>query len=70
AIWLSLAYRLEFLGEQVYLPLWMAGAVFLVANNFVLVKLIQAGMTESDMHMLRKVLKAYQFLERNKRARM
>ncbi|KIO20547.1 glycosyltransferase family 50 protein [Tulasnella calospora MUT 4182] len=42
AIWLSLAYRLEFLGEQVYLPLWMAGAVFLVANNFVLVKLVQA----------------------------
>ncbi|KAG9010333.1 GPI mannosyltransferase 1 [Tulasnella sp. 427] len=42
AIWLSLAYRLEFLGEQVYLPLWAAGAVFLVANNFVLVKLVQA----------------------------
>ncbi|KAG8900488.1 GPI mannosyltransferase 1, partial [Tulasnella sp. 403] len=42
AVWLSLAYRLEFLGEEVYLPLWGASGLFLVLNSFVLVRLLQA----------------------------
>lgn len=32
AIWLSLAYRLEFLGESVYRELWAAGVGFFVVN--------------------------------------
>ncbi|KAG9013002.1 GPI mannosyltransferase 1 [Tulasnella sp. JGI-2019a] len=41
AIWLSLAYRLEFLGQNVFLYLWFAGATFLTGQNYVLVKIIQ-----------------------------
>ncbi|KAF8506173.1 GPI mannosyltransferase 1 [Hysterangium stoloniferum] len=43
AIWLSTAYRLEFLGEQVYLPLWLASMVFLAGNSWVLVKMLSGA---------------------------
>jgi len=42
AIWLSIAYRLEFLGQQVFLVLWFSAAGFLVANSYVLVKVMKA----------------------------
>lgn len=32
AIWLSLAYRLEFLGEAVFRELWLAGVGFFIVN--------------------------------------
>ncbi|QRV86716.1 phosphatidylinositol glycan, class M [Ceratobasidium sp. AG-Ba] len=36
AIWLASAYRLELLGESVYVWVWAASVVFLVSNGFVL----------------------------------
>jgi len=41
AAWLSIAYRLEFLGSQVYLPLWAAGIVYVAANSYVLAEIIR-----------------------------
>jgi phosphatidylinositol glycan class M len=32
ALWLSQGYRLEFLGESVFLELWVCGALWLVVN--------------------------------------
>jgi len=42
ALWLSIAYRLELLGQNVFFSLWLASAAFLLTNNYVLVKVIQA----------------------------
>ncbi|KAH0896129.1 hypothetical protein HID58_045697 [Brassica napus] len=39
--WLLWGYMLEFKGVNVFLQLWMASLVFLAANTFVLVKIIQ-----------------------------
>uniref|UniRef100_A0A1J3IGD0 GPI mannosyltransferase 1 n=1 Tax=Noccaea caerulescens TaxID=107243 RepID=A0A1J3IGD0_NOCCA len=39
--WLLWGYMLEFKGINVFLQLWMASLVFLAANTFVLVKIIQ-----------------------------
>lgn len=36
AVWLSQAYRLEFLGESVFGEMWAAGMLFLLANAGVL----------------------------------
>ena len=41
AVWLSIAYRLEFLGSQVYLLLWTAGTVYVAANSYVLAEIIK-----------------------------
>ena len=41
AAWLSIAYRLEFLGSQVYLPLWTAGIIYVAANSYVLAEIIR-----------------------------
>jgi len=54
AAWLSIAYRLEFLGSQVYLPLWTAGTVYVAANSYVLAEIIKGytfakdGVHDSD----------------------
>ena len=32
AVWLSIAYRLEFLGEPVFRELWAAGVAFFAVN--------------------------------------
>ncbi|GAB1517163.1 GPI mannosyltransferase 1 [Rhizoctonia solani] len=42
AIWLGIAYRLELLGQSVYLWVWAASILFLVSNAFVLGELIAA----------------------------
>jgi len=42
ALWLAIAYRLEFLGEAVYAHLWGAGVVFLALNSFVISELVLA----------------------------
>lgn len=42
ALWLSIAYRLEFLGEPTYLQLWGAGVLFLLANSFIIGELVLA----------------------------
>ncbi|KAF8343989.1 glycosyltransferase family 50 protein [Cantharellus anzutake] len=42
ALWLSIAYRLEFLGQDVFLPLWLSSILFLFANCYVLVELVKA----------------------------
>lgn len=41
AAWLSIAYHLEFLGSQVYLPLWTAGTAYVAANSYVLAEVIR-----------------------------
>jgi phosphatidylinositol glycan class M len=41
AIWLSFAYRLEFLGENTFFALWIAGLGFFMANVWILVSFIQ-----------------------------
>ncbi|THV06697.1 glycosyltransferase family 50 protein [Dendrothele bispora CBS 962.96] len=42
AFWLGEAYRLEFLGEDVFLSLWMRGLVYVLGNCWVLVELMKA----------------------------
>jgi len=39
--WLLWGYMLEFKGVNVFLPLWIASLLFLAANTFVLVRIIQ-----------------------------
>eukprot|EP01059_Diplonema_ambulator_P005712 TRINITY_DN15500_c0_g1_i1.p1 TRINITY_DN15500_c0_g1~~TRINITY_DN15500_c0_g1_i1.p1 ORF type:complete len:392 (+),score=55.63 TRINITY_DN15500_c0_g1_i1:40-1176(+) len=39
-LWLSVAYRLEFLAEQVYIPLWACSGLFLAANTLAIVSII------------------------------
>ncbi|XP_010683025.2 GPI mannosyltransferase 1 [Beta vulgaris subsp. vulgaris] len=39
--WLMWGYLLEFKGKNVFLPLWIAGLLFLAANSFVLVAIIR-----------------------------
>ncbi|KAF5389791.1 hypothetical protein D9757_003662 [Collybiopsis confluens] len=41
ALWLSEAYRLEFLGVNVFYRLWIRGLVYVVGNCWVLVQLMQ-----------------------------
>ena len=36
ALWLSEAYKLEFLGENVYWGLWVRGLIYVVGNCWVL----------------------------------
>jgi phosphatidylinositol glycan class M len=35
-LWLSEAYKLEFLGQNVFLGLWIRGCVYLLGNVWVL----------------------------------
>lgn len=41
AVWLSIAYCLEFLGSQVYLLLWATSTVYVAANSYVLAEVIK-----------------------------
>ncbi|KAG8966236.1 GPI mannosyltransferase 1 [Tulasnella sp. 419] len=45
AIWLSIAYRLELLGFNVYLPLWGASILFSLINYFILGQILQSYAT-------------------------
>ena len=36
ALWLAEAYRLEFLGQQVFFGLWMRSCIYLLGNAWVL----------------------------------
>lgn len=36
ALWLSFAYKLEFMGEQVFFLLWICGIVFFVVNTWII----------------------------------
>ena len=40
--WLYWGYRLEFLGENVFLELWFAGALFFLGNCWIVGKLLAA----------------------------
>lgn len=42
ALWLAEAYRLEFLGENVFLGLWARGLVYVLGNCYVLVGIMDA----------------------------
>lgn len=42
ALWLSEAYKLEFLGEPVFFALWLRGLVYVAGNCWVLVQLMAA----------------------------
>lgn len=39
-LWLSQAYRLEFLGENTFLLLWLSGILFFLLNIFLLIQFI------------------------------
>lgn len=41
ALWLSQGYRLEFLGEEVFLELWFSGLIMLGVNAWLVVSLIK-----------------------------
>jgi phosphatidylinositol glycan class M len=34
-LWLNIAYKLEFLGQEVFTPLWAASILFMLANTWV-----------------------------------
>lgn len=42
ALWLSEAYKLEFLGQNVFFGLWTRGLIYVVGNCWVLVKIMGA----------------------------
>ncbi|KAJ2926429.1 hypothetical protein H1R20_g10662, partial [Candolleomyces eurysporus] len=42
ALWLGGAYKLEFLGENVYFGLWLRGLVYTIGNCWVLVQIMKA----------------------------
>ena len=39
--WLFWAYRLEFLGKNTFLPLWVAGCMFFLANVTIFVQMVR-----------------------------
>jgi len=43
ALWLSTAYRLEFLAQPTYLPLWAAGLLLFLGSVFGLGVLLDAA---------------------------
>lgn len=47
ALWLSIAYRLEFLAQNVFLPLWAASLVFLGANTWCICVLLDSYRIEA-----------------------
>ena len=40
--WLAVAYRLEFLGHDVFEPLWRASVAFFAANAWLLARIVRA----------------------------
>ncbi len=42
ALWLSEAYKLEFLGQNVFFGLWVRGLVYVVGNCWVLAGIMDA----------------------------
>ncbi|TIB74558.1 hypothetical protein E3Q10_00998 [Wallemia mellicola] len=42
AVWLSIAYKLEFLGQPVFIPLWIASLFWFIINVYVLGSLIRS----------------------------
>jgi GPI mannosyltransferase 1 subunit M len=42
ALWLSTAYKLEFLGEEVFFSIWIAGLVYVFGHVWVLGCVINA----------------------------
>ena len=45
ALWLSEAYKLEFLGQNVFFGLWMRSLVYVIGNCWVLVEIMDAYRT-------------------------
>ena len=42
ALWLSEAYKLEFLGQNVFFGLWMRSLIYVIGNCWVLVEIMGA----------------------------
>ena len=42
ALWLSEAYKLEFLGQNVFFGLWVRGLIYVVGNCWVLAGIMDA----------------------------
>ena len=40
ALWLSEAYKLEFLGENVFYGLWVRGLIYVLGNAWILVQIL------------------------------
>ena len=45
ALWLSEAYKLEFLGQNVFFGLWLRSLIYVIGNCWVLVKIMGAYRT-------------------------
>ena len=39
-LWLAFAYRLEFLGENTFFMIWIAGILFFITHLFVMIQII------------------------------
>lgn len=48
AVWLALAYRVEFRGESRFLALWLASLAFFAANVAILVALVRRAVDVVD----------------------
>ena len=42
ALWLSEAYKLEFLGQNVFIQLWMRGLLYVIGNCWIIVQVMDA----------------------------
>ena len=50
ALWLSIAYRLEFLGESVFLSLWAASLLFFLVNVYIASQFIRNRMSPQPLY--------------------
>ncbi len=42
ALWLSEAYKLEFLGENVFYALWIRGLIYVIGHSWVLAEIMDS----------------------------
>ncbi|TIB13666.1 hypothetical protein E3P92_02213 [Wallemia ichthyophaga] len=50
AVWLSIAYRLEFLGQPLFIPLWIASLFWFASNAYILATLITSTRARTLTH--------------------
>jgi phosphatidylinositol glycan class M len=46
ALWLSEAYKLEFLGQNVFVALWMRGLVYVIGNCWIIAGIMDSYETK------------------------
>lgn len=50
ALWLNVAYKLEFLGENTFVPIWAASILFLLANVWISAQFIRHRNVPEILH--------------------